>query len=524
MDEYQLPDAAAIAQSRLIERLAESERKMRDILVNLPVIVARFDRNKKGEIQFLNTAWERILGFNIESCIGAEIDSFILQEDLQRWHELLTQNHTEQEYSSDLDSQIRFKDSREQPRWLRIKLDQRENGEVVALMEDFTERRRLDAELIQAQRLESIGHLAGGLAHDFNNLLQVIMGYINLTQRLINKKGIKTNYLEIADQACQRAAGLSTQMLAFSKGGEPVQKAGYLEEVVKEAVDMSLHGSKLKATIKLEPHLPQVNMDYGQIHQVLHNVILNAEQAMPEGGKLAVEVRKELSAKDQPIKEMVIVEIKDSGIGIKATNLAKLFDPYFTTKKTGNGLGLTSSYWIIKRHNGDLKIKSEYGKGTTVQISLPALPQSQPLAQLQRAQQKRPKTLSILIMDDEEAVRNSLQLMLESCGHRVICSEHGEDCLNTYIKKSKTKNYFDIIILDLTISGGKGGVWTLEQILKLNPSARAIAASGYSKDNALSNYRQAGFFAVLQKPFGIEALNKCLDDVFNMQANQGFDG
>jgi PAS domain S-box-containing protein len=516
MDEYQLPDAAAIAQSRLIERLAESERKMRDILVNLPVIVARFDRNKKGEIQFLNTAWERILGFNIESSIGAEINSFVLQEDLQRWNELLDQSIDEKENASDIDSQIRFKGSNEQIRWLRIKLDQRENGEVVALMEDFTERRRLDAELIQAQRLESIGHLAGGLAHDFNNLLQVIMGYINLTQRLIIKKGINSNYLEIANQACQRAAGLSKQMLTFSKGGEPVQKAGSIEEVVREAVDMSLYGSKLKATIKTDPYLPQVNMDCGQIHQVLHNVILNAEQAMPEGGKLAIEIRKEPSAKGQPINEMVIVEIEDSGTGIEASNLAKLFDPYFTTKKSGNGLGLTSSYWIIKRHNGDLKIKSDYGKGTTVQISLPALPQSKPSHQSKKVKHKKPKSMSILIMDDEEIVRNSLQHMLESYGHRVMCAEHGEECLNTYIKKLKSENYFDVIILDLTISGGKGGVWTLEQILKLNPSARAIAASGYSKDNALSNYRQAGFFAVLQKPFGIEALNKCLDEVINM--------
>ena len=165
MDRYQVPDAAAIAQSRLIERLAESERTMRDILVNLPVIVARFDKHNKGKIQFLNMAWSRILGFNIDSCIGMEINSFVAAEDRQRWNELLEQSHNRKEKSSDLDNQIRFKDSKEQIRWLRIKLDQRNNGEVIALMEDFTERRRLDAELIQAQRLESIGHLAGGLAH-----------------------------------------------------------------------------------------------------------------------------------------------------------------------------------------------------------------------------------------------------------------------------------------------------------------------------------------------------------------------
>lgn len=517
MDRYQVPDAAAIAQSRLIERLAESERTMRDILVNLPVIVARFDQNDKGKIQFLNMAWSRILGFNIDACIGMEINSFVLGEDLKRWIELLDQSKNEEEKSSDLDSQIRFKDSNEQIRWLRIKLDQRNNGEVIALMEDFTERRRLDAELIQAQRLESIGHLAGGLAHDFNNLLQVIIGYINLTQRLINKKGIDSDYLEIAKQACLHAAGLSKQMLTFSKGGEPVQKAGSLEKVVKEAVVMSLHGSKLKAAIKIEPRLPQVNMDYGQIHQVLHNVILNAEQATSEGGELAIAIRRELPTDSNSyLQEMVIIEIKDTGIGIKAANLGKIYDPYFTTKKTGNGLGLTSAYWIIKKHNGNLQIKSDYGKGTTVQISLPALPRSKASDQSKSTQHKPITSMNILIMDDEEIVRNSMQLMLEDGGHQVTSVKHGEECLEEYAKGLKEKKYFDIIILDLTISGGKGGIWTIEQILNLNPSARAIAASGYSDDNTLSNYKNIGFYAVLQKPFGIDTLNQCLEDVINM--------
>ena len=516
MDHYQLPDAAAIAQSRLIERLAESERTMRDILVNLPVIVARLENSERGKIQFLNMAWNRILGFSIDSCIGDEINSYVLEEDLDRWHELLQKSHEQEETLADTNSQIRFRDSNNKVHWLRIKLNQRKNGEIIALMEDFTERRRLDAELIQAQRLESIGHLAGGLAHDFNNLLQVIMGYINLTQRLIKKKGINSDYLEIANQACLRAAGLSKQMLTFSKGGNPVQKAGSLEEVVKEAVEMSLHGSNIKASFKLEKSLPQVNMDYGQIHQVVNNIILNAEQAMPEGGKIEIRVKKESKLennKDQ--KELVTVEIQDSGIGIEPINIAKIFDPYFTTKKSGNGLGLTSAYWIIKKHHGELQVNSEYGKGTTVQISLPALQKSQKLDQSDQTEHKRLKPLRVLIMDDEEVVRQSLQLMLEDSGHQVTCAKHGEECLDIYSKALKTEHFFDVIILDLTISGGKGGIWTIDQILKLNPSARAIAASGYSDDNTLANYKETGFYTILQKPFGIKTLNKCLEEVIH---------
>ena len=240
IDRYQDPDATAVAQSRLIERLAESERSIRDILVNLPLIVARFDRDGKGKIQFLNTAWNRILGFEIDICIGSEIDSYILPDDLDKWRNLVA--NTEQSQGDLSDNQIRFLDAKGDIRWLKVKFDQRESGEVIVLMEDFTERRRLDAELLRAQRLESIGRLAGGLAHDFNNLLQVIMGYIDLSQKVNKNHGIDTKYLKIASQACLRAAGLTKQMLSFSKGGNPVRMIWALEDVVKEAMEMSLHG------------------------------------------------------------------------------------------------------------------------------------------------------------------------------------------------------------------------------------------------------------------------------------------
>jgi len=525
MDNLRGTDAAALAQSRLIERLVESEQTLRDILTNLPVIVVRFSKNNNGKILFLNSAWKRILGFEINSCMGEEIDSYVLYDDLKKWNQLLAQSREEQEKLVYKDNQIRFKDSKQQIRWLRIKIEQRKNGEIIALMEDFTERRRLDADLIQAQRLESIGHLAGGLAHDFNNLLQVIMGYIDLTKRVINKKGIDTNYLEIASEACIRAAGLSKQMLTFSKGGEPVRKAGSLEEVLQEALTMNLHGSNFKADIKLEPHLPQVNMDYGQIHQVLNNVILNAKQAMSEGGKLNVELRRDKKSSLRSLditsdtykdKEMVVIEIQDSGTGIKSTDLEKIYDPYFTTKKSGTGLGLTSAYWIIKKHDGDLLISSEQDKGTTVQISLPAMPPTIGLDPSPQKEQKLAKSLNIMVMDDEEIILSSLKLMLENFGHKVTSTNHGEECLNAYVETLNGGGQFDMIILDLTNSKGKGGLWTIKQILKLKPSAKFIAASGYSSNNDLSNYKQNGFSAVLQKPFGTETLSKCLNDVLSI--------
>jgi PAS domain S-box-containing protein len=511
IDRHQDPDATAVAQSRLIERLAESERSIRDILINLPVIVARFDRHGKGEIQFVNMAWNRILGFDIDTSIGTAIHSYILIDDLEKWRTLV--NNTKISDHDISDSQVRFKDSKGEIHWLKVKFDQRESGEATVLMEDFTERRRLDAELLRAQRLESIGRLAGGLAHDFNNLLQVIMGYIDLSQRLNKNNGIDAKYLKIASQACLRAAGLTKQMLTFSKGGNPVRMIWALQDVVKEAMEMSLHGSNVKGVIKCEPALPHVDIDSGQIHQVFNNIILNAEQAMPEGGQIILQIFNELDSKDGNLKETVVVEIIDCGTGIKPTDMDKIFDPFFTTKIHGTGLGLTSAYWIVKRHDGDLQIKSELGKGTIVRVSLPAVRNVETPLKAIVIDQKPLHCAKILIMDDEDMVRTSLRLMLEEHGHSVTTAQHGEECLNIYVRALNEENPFDLVILDLTISGGKGGIWTINQLRTINPSIKAILASGYSQDSILADYRKSGFSTVLQKPFDMQSLAKSLANV-----------
>ncbi len=512
IDRYQDPDATAVAQSRLIERLAESERNIRDILSNLPVIVARFDRNGQGEIEFLNMAWNRILGYEIDSSLGTAIDSYVLADDLDKWRNLV--NNSKKSHADPSDGQVRFQDSKGETRWLKVKFDQREGGEVIVLMEDFTERRRLDAELLRAQRLESIGRLAGGLAHDFNNLLQVIMGYIDISQRVNKNHGIDTKYLKIANQACVRAAGLTKQMLSFSKGGNPVRKIWALEDVVKEAMEMSLHGSNVKADLQCEPSIPKVDIDSGQIHQVFNNIILNAQQAMPDGGQIKLDIRSEWNGSDgKQSREMVVVEVTDSGNGIQPSDMEKIFDPFFTTKKQGTGLGLTSAYWIVQRHDGDLQIKSEIGLGTVVRISLPAVRNVSIPFESEVIDQKTSSPLRILIMDDEDLVRSTLELMLQEHGHIVTSTEHGQECLDTYMEALDKDQTFDLVILDLTISGGKGGLWTINQLRKVNPSVKAVVASGYSQDSILSDYKKSGFCAVLQKPFDMHLLTRCLAEV-----------
>ncbi len=506
-------DATAVAQSRLIERLAESEQSLRDILANLPVIVACFDKYDNGKILFVNMAWNKILGFDVNKSVGTPIDTYVFPDDLEKWRSIVIKTN-----NSDLnvlDSQIRFKDSKGNIHWFKLKFDQREGGESIVLMEDFTERIHIDAELLRAQRLESISRLAGGLAHDFNNLLQVIMGYIDLTVRSNKKNGIDTKYLKIASQACVSAAGLTKQMLSFSKVGNPVRMICKVQDVLKEALEISLHGSNIKACIECDLRLPYVNIDAGQIHQVFNNIILNSVQAMPEGGQINIHVRNECDHKDGIPIEIVVVDITDFGTGIHPTEIEKIFDPFFTTKDRGTGLGLTSAYWIVKRHDGDLQIESEIGKGTIVRVSFPAVRNPDFSVKPILADQKPLNNARILIMDDEELVRTSLCLMLEEYGHSVTCAEHGQECLDVYIRALDEGKPFDLVILDLTISGGKGGIWTIDQLKTVDSSIKAIVASGYSKDSILADYKQSGFSAVLQKPFDMHSLANSLANVLN---------
>ncbi|MHB8836812.1 MAG: PAS domain-containing hybrid sensor histidine kinase/response regulator [Candidatus Methylomirabilia bacterium] len=385
---------------------------------------------------------------------------------------------------------------------------------INGILWDITAQRLLEEERIKSQRLESVGTLAGGIAHDFNNLLQGVFGYISMAKLTHDQKEKSLALLEQAEKALHQSVTLTAQLLTFAKGGRPVKKVVDLRPVVENAVALALSGSRVTPEIVVDPNLRAVEADQGQIGQVVQNIVLNADQAMPLGGTIRVALRNISAAAIVPPADLqgdlVEISIRDQGTGIPAEHLARIFDPYFTTKEKGSGLGLATSYSIIRNHGGLLRAHSEVGRGTEFLIYLPAsgsraveTPRPAPPAAARKGR--------ILVMDDEKMIRDLAREMLASLEHEVACAETGETALAAYRVAQDAGRPFDVVILDLTIRGGMGGLETLRKLVEIDPAVKAVVSSGYSEDAALANYRELGFRAVLDKPYSIVDLQGVLD-------------
>jgi signal transduction histidine kinase/ActR/RegA family two-component response regulator len=507
-------------QYRLIEQLAETKRSSNEVLSFISDVVFRIDADQK--ILFLNKAWDTCLGIGVENSLGGRMTDHVFDEDRVGWNEIIIQADDSASEVSCAEPVIRFMDVDGAPRWMFVRVHKRlDGGQVVGSLEDVTVRRKLESELLQTQRLESIGRLAGGLAHDFNNSLTKILGSLNIAQRKIETGAVVTEELAVAVQACHQASAITKRMLTFSKGGEPVCRTEDLGQVVSEGVALALYGSSVRGHVLIEQDLPFVDIDVAQVHQVLNNLIINAEQAMvSNGGEIWVRVFADhfIPEGGRTTRPGVSVEIRDSGCGIPEEHLEHILEPYFTTKATGNGLGLTSVYWIIKRHSGVLDIKSRPGSGSTVRFTLPVSSSTcrhaeneevlDPIASSEQAR--------ILVMDDNEQVRRTVASMLESLGHVVVQVAEGESCVEAYQASmigGQLSRGFDLVLLDLTIAGGRDGLWTIEKLREIDPDVCAIVASGYSNDPVMSDHRRHGFQGMLQKPFTLDCLEGSLKEL-----------
>ena len=335
------PDREAEAQYLLIERIAASEKRHREILAELPEIVILLD--EEGCIRFVNEAWERLLGTKPSGLEGRLIVDFIFLDDHRKWNKLIEAAAAASEVPTD--REVRLFGVDEKLLWMNAKIRRLDSGEFLCALEDFTTRKRHQEELVKQQRLESIGRLAGGLAHDFNNFLTIILGNLNIAQvKLATGDGVRDE-LEIAAKACMQASGITKQMLTFSKEGAPITKIASVTELVRESVRLNLHGSKTRVIFDIDEALPPVEIDPDQMHQVFGNLMLNADQAMPEGGDLVIRLRRgslPSVAGNTSGDDAAVIELIDQGEGIRACDLDYVADPYFTTKKDGTGLGLTS--------------------------------------------------------------------------------------------------------------------------------------------------------------------------------------
>ena len=394
---------------------------------------------------------------------------------------------------------------------------------VVLVFRDITEQQRLEEELLKNSKLESLGVLAGGIAHDFNNVLMAVIGNLSVA-KMTSKPGSEVfTCLEQVEQAAMRARELTAQLLTFAKGGAPVKRVTALGDLLQESVPFILRGSNVRCELELAPNLRAVEVDAAQVGQVLQNLVINAMQAMPEGGVVRIQGRNlESSADPGPVsgrEPWVEISVSDQGSGIRPEHLARVFDPYFTTKQRGSGLGLTTAYSIIQKHGGALTVDSTLGKGSTFRVRLPATSRS--AAPAPAAAGPPPPVAGrgrVLVMDDEEAVRAVVRTMLRRLGYDVQLSEDGNAAIETYMQAARNGQPFDLVLMDLTIPGGLGGKETLARLRSLDPKVRAVVSSGYSNDPVMANYRDYGFHAVLEKPYRTEQLARVLQEVLGKDA------
>jgi PAS domain S-box-containing protein len=387
---------------------------------------------------------------------------------------------------------------------------------VVLVFRDETAHRRVEEQTLRSQKLEALGVLAGGLAHDFNNILTGVLGNVSLAMLQLPREHEIHGRLAEAERALNRAKGLTQQLLTFARGGSPVMRPTSVAELVRESISFALAGSDVGCQLDLPDDLWPVEVDDAQISRVVQNLILNAEEAMPEGGTIRVRVTNRTMGpgNDHSLRggRYVRISVQDHGVGIGPDQLPRIFEPYFTTKDQGSGLGLSVCYSIVNRHHGALVVESEPGAGATFFVYLPAASED-----LEEPSDVLHEPLSgtgrVLVMDDEAMVRDVASAMLRHLGYQPEAVPDGAAALEAYSREADAGRPFDVVIMDLTIPGGMGGQEAVKWLLSMDPDARCIVSSGYSDDPVMADHRSWGFLGVVRKPYSVDDLARALQAV-----------
>jgi len=490
--------------------------------------------DKKGKVVLMNKVAEELTGWSEREAMGRDFwDVFKIEEELtgipldDPVKKVLANNTsvglTEGTLMIARDGSERFIGDSAAP----VRDSQGNALGVVVVFRDITARRALEREVAKVQKLEAIGCLAGGIAHDFNNLLMGILG--NVTLAKMNLEGLPhvLESLEKAEQVCLRAKELSQKLITFSSGGEPKRQVTKMDHFLRESVGFALSGSHIKPLYDLPNDLWEVKIDISQIGQVIHNIVMNAVEAKPRSGSVKISAENiEISADDiSPIEPSyyVKISIEDDGEGIEQENLQKVFDPFFSTRKMGRGLGLSIAHSVIKKHGGHIKIDSKAGIGTIVEIYLPAVRLSADKPVNPQASQS-PTHPRVLLMDDEDIVRDVAGKMLEKLGCRVELARDGAEVITLYKKAMETGDTFDAVILDLTVPGGMGGEETAQKLKEMDSSVNAIASSGYSDSPIMSDFEDHFFSAAIAKPYRLEDLEVVINKAIGRASHRTISG
>jgi len=494
------------------EALRRSEERYRDLFENTSDLILSV--RSDGSLEYVNNAWCATLGYRRE-----EAERLSILDLLHPSCDAGCREHFRELLRGEGGGRMRTVLTAKSGRMVVLEGDVRvvrEEGQPVglrAIFSDTTEHEVLEEELRKREKLESVGLLAGGIAHDFNNILTAVLGNINLAQVVADPQDPVHERLAEAEKATLAARGLTQQLLTFSKGGAPVKRPSSITQLVHEHATFACRGSGTIARITGDPDLWTTEVDEGQIGQVVNNLVLNAVQAMDGGGTVTVSTENVTlgPAADplQPRGRFVCITVRDSGCGIPRENLQRMFDPYFTTKRGGSGLGLAVTYSIVRQHGGHIHVDSEPGVGTTFTVYLPATEQLQQPAQ----QPERPAPAGmgrVLVMDDELVVRETAKAMLTELGYQVECAIDGLAALARYETARAQGRPFAVVILDLTVPGGMGGKEAIRLFRELDPAVRAIVSSGYSNDPVMARFTEHGYVGVITKPYRLSDLGAAI--------------
>lgn len=380
---------------------------------------------------------------------------------------------------------------------------------------NISKRKRMEEELQRTQRLKSVGVMAGDIAHEFRNIMMIIVSVLSLAKLHFDAEDKVFNLLTQAENAAMRANDLTQRLTSFFRSEVPAKKNAALTELLKNTGNCPIKGSGVNPVYSLPDDLWPVEIDERQIGQVISTLIMHADQAMPEGGEIKVTAENVVVGPDEslPLKDgkYVKVSVKDQSWGLQKEDLQRVFDPCFSSTAIGNGLGLAASYLIIRKHGGHLSAESELGSGTTFFFYLPAARQRTSLLCRDSEQKSYVERRRILLMEDEVIVRNTAGQMLEYFGYEVEFAWDGVEAISLYKQAKESGHPFYVVIMDLSVPGGMGGMEAVQELLRVDPDVKAIATSGYIDDLVMSDFKRYGFTAAIAKPYQIQELAKTLE-------------
>jgi PAS domain S-box-containing protein len=397
------------------------------------------------------------------------------------------------------------------------------NG-FATIFTDITQRKKMEDELMRKQKFDALSVMAGGIAHDFNNLLAGVFGFMDLARESMKPGDPAAGYLGKAFIAFERAKALSRQLLTFSKGGAPVKKPLDIPDLLRECSNLSLSGSNVRCIFSIPGDRHTVDADENQLSQVFSNIMINARQAMPDGGSFTIGAEHRTIAGNDavplPAGRYVVVTLADDGVGIPEKIIDKIFDPFFSTKQQGSGLGLAISYSIVKRHGGHLSVTSKPGEGATFAVWLPVSDKPASVDGGAIGAGSIKGTGSILVMDDEPSIREMAVYMLKSAGYSVVTSTDGREAVEKFRAACRAKKPFDLVILDLTVPGGMGGEKAVVELKKIDPEVTACVTSGYADNAILSDPAAYGFAAMIAKPYRLIDLLKTVKEAIGKRSGK----